>query len=541
MEYTMKIKKNHSPIFIKPKFIDGIDVKNIHCYTYEEMLQAEEKNHNSEIQFAIFNYLVKNYWKEKYFLKEAKKEYYNQRKTYDFGIKQKYQEYLKEDSSVKYSAVKKSIILDIAKNIAFKKAELWLEKAFFQNDKNALLTVAKRELRKVDENKNKNATYAISLLERALEKNSTEAAEILIPIYLKGLYGISKNAKRANDLIKKFSTKEYKFYLSEKKDFCSIKKIDNVIINNNALCKEMVTLYDEMALLKNQLDSMIKSGKSYYKGYKIFGEITFEIETPIVTKAGTEFDTVECDWNLVFEDKKPIPNKIDALDLWKNHNKGQLQYPQEFICKATYDFIYPQKKESSKYSQNYIPYEIFKNASPENFFHSISVVITKNHLPYEKINDYEEEKFSWKTGHYRRNLFWFEKKKILKIARKLLDIETEIHCIGKKIQTDFQDLSKTKLPFVKDLKLWKNVNYKFCHPFGIITKADARKSYLVNNMLTVSEENYSKNWLEFFWEKPYSDYHLTYLNHSLWDHCNLNTKDILKMNTKNFCSCFELR
>ena len=89
----MKIKKNHSPIFQKPKFIDGIDVKNIHCYTYKEMLQAEEKNHNSEIQFAIFNYLVKNYWKEKYFLKEAKKEYYNQRKTYEFGIKQKYQEY----------------------------------------------------------------------------------------------------------------------------------------------------------------------------------------------------------------------------------------------------------------------------------------------------------------------------------------------------------------------------------------------------------------------------------------------------------------
>ena len=74
--------------------------------------------------------------------------------------------------------------------------------------------------------------------------------------------------------------------------------------------------------------------------------------------------------------------------------------------------------------------------------------------------DYEEEKFSWKTGHYRRNLFWFEKKKILKIARKLLDIETEIHCIGKKIQTDFQDLSKTKLPFVKDLMLLLNLILK---------------------------------------------------------------------------------
>lgn len=36
-------KKNRSPINRKPKFIDGIDVKNIHCYSYEEMLEAEGK------------------------------------------------------------------------------------------------------------------------------------------------------------------------------------------------------------------------------------------------------------------------------------------------------------------------------------------------------------------------------------------------------------------------------------------------------------------------------------------------------------------
>jgi hypothetical protein len=40
-------KKNRSPLYCKPKIIDGIDVKNIHCYSYREMLEAEIKNHNA--------------------------------------------------------------------------------------------------------------------------------------------------------------------------------------------------------------------------------------------------------------------------------------------------------------------------------------------------------------------------------------------------------------------------------------------------------------------------------------------------------------
>lgn len=56
-----------------------------------------------------------------------------------------------------------------------------------------------------------------------------------------------------------------------------------------------------------------------------------------------------------------------------------------------------------------------------------------------------------------------------------------------------------------------------------------------------NKDNYSDNWLEFFWKKPYRNYHLGFANHSLWDHCNLGTKDILKMNLKNFSPCYKLK
>jgi hypothetical protein len=71
------------------------------------------------------------------------------------------------------------------------------------------------------------------------------------------------------------------------------------------------------------------------------------------------------------------------------------------------------------------------------------------------------------------------------------------------------------------------------------------RSLYVHNMMMVccltlgheaneTKDNYSDVWLEFFWEKPYSEYHLGFLNHSLWDHCNLGASEILKMKLKNF-------
>ena len=279
----------------------------------------------------------------------------------------------------------------------------------------------------------------------------------------------------------------------------------------------MEKLYDEMAIIKNTLDSFIKEGKTYYKGYKIYGEINFEPEKPLVIDGKEKDFRAESDWKLVFEDKKPLPKKVDALELWKNHNKESLAYPQVFISRVTHDFIYPKKKEIFRFHQNFIPYEIFEKASPKDFYYHITVVISKYQLPYKKLNsilteyDNMEKRYSSK----KRNLFGFEKQKILKIAKKMLDFEVEGNIIGKKIESDFETLAKKDLPFLEDFYVGKMIDYKFSHPFGIVTKKDILKSFRVNIMLTVSPMEISDNWIEFFWEKPYSDYHLTFLNHSL--------------------------
>ena len=104
-------KKNRSPIYRKPKFIDGIDVINIHCYSYDEMLEAEGKNHNPEIQFAMYKCFTNNFWRYDFFLKKAKIAYKNNKAFYDKKIQKEYEEYLKEDDSIKYSFTKRKVIL----------------------------------------------------------------------------------------------------------------------------------------------------------------------------------------------------------------------------------------------------------------------------------------------------------------------------------------------------------------------------------------------------------------------------------------------
>ena len=140
----------------------------------------------------------------------------------------------------------------------------------------------------------------------------------------------------------------------------------------------------------------------------------------------------------------------------------------------------------------------------------------------------------------KRKLFGFEKRKILKIARLLLDFEIEGNDLGKKIEKDFKSFAKKDLSFLREYYFSNKVNYKFSHPFGIVTKKDIFKAYYVDIMLEIRNMELSDNWLEFFWEKPYTDYHLTYLNHCLWDHCYLDTREILKMKPKRFCSCIQL-
>ena len=86
--------------------------------------------------------------------------------------------------------------------------------------------MANREIRKIKDRKNGNITKALFRLEKALEQGSLEAAGILIPIYFLGKYGAPRNAEKAETLIKRFSTKDYRFYLSNDKSYCSIEKID---------------------------------------------------------------------------------------------------------------------------------------------------------------------------------------------------------------------------------------------------------------------------------------------------------------------------
>ena len=327
----------------------------------------------------------------------------------------------------------------------------------------------------------------ISLLEEALESGLEKSAEILIPLYLTGKNGFEKNEKRANEIIKMFNTKDYNFHLANDNSYCSITKIDKVLKNNNSLCNLMVELHDKMTLLKEQIDSYIKEGKLYYKGYKIIGEIGFYLEDSIKVEGNENYDGATCDWKIIF-DEKSIPNKVGDLDFWKNHNKGDLDYVHRYICRATHDFIYPKNKKIDR-NCNFIPLEVFKNANVNNFYFTINLVITKYHLPEKQVNKNPEEYLHYKNYYegknLRRKLFWFEKNKILKIARKMLDYEFEINSTGKKIKSELKLFTKNNFSNSEDLYFDQKLNYKFSHPLGIITKKDAMFSKYVNDMMSI--------------------------------------------------------
>lgn len=541
-------KKNRSPLYCKPKIIDGVDVKNIHCYSYKEILEAESKNHNPEIQYALYKYL-NTYKGTDNFKIDAQKEFLKNKKFHEQKVQEKYQEWLQDDEDTKYSDAKKWYINNIAFSFAEQQSEIWLQKAIAQNNPDALYVFANRELKKLKEGKTCDINYVKELFEKAMVFGSLEAAEFLISAYLTGNDGFPKTKIRANELISVFDTNEYKFYLSEDKAYCDIEKIDKILVNNNLLCNRMVELYDQMALIKEQLDKMIKEGKTYYKGYKLRGEIGFYHEYEKKSEdEDEEYYEADCDWKLVFEDNKPLPNKIDVLGFWTNNNFGELNYPQRFICKPTHDFIYPKNKNLERC--NFIPLELFEKAKPEDFCYNIYLEITKFPLPEKQINknsyDYRHYRKYYEPKSFRRKYFWFEKKKIIKIARAMLDYEISVNETFKKMKNDFKALSEKGIEiFGKYECSDPTLNYKFCHPFGIITKKDAMRSLYVHNMMMVccltlgheaneTKDNYSDVWLEFFWEKPYSEYHLGFLNHSLWDHCNLGASEILKMKLKNF-------
>ena len=184
-------KKNRSPLYCKPKIIDGVDVKNIHCYSYKEILEAESKNHNPEIQYALYKYL-NTYKGTDNFKIDAQKEFLKNKKFHEQKVQEKYQEWLQDDEDTKYSDAKKWYINNIAFSFAEQQSEIWLQKAIAQNNPDALYVFANRELKKLKEGKTCDINYVKELFEKAMVFGSLEAAEFLISAYLTGKDGFPK-------------------------------------------------------------------------------------------------------------------------------------------------------------------------------------------------------------------------------------------------------------------------------------------------------------------------------------------------------------
>ena len=128
----MKFKRKNlrGPCYKKSCFVDGIDIANLQCFTYEEMLEAEKINNNSDIQFAMYSFLSSGVYVLENYIKEAKIEYRKNKINHDSKIKDEFDKLYKEDCEIKFSSVKKSYIYNLARNLSKQKAEFWLEKSF---------------------------------------------------------------------------------------------------------------------------------------------------------------------------------------------------------------------------------------------------------------------------------------------------------------------------------------------------------------------------------------------------------------------------
>ena len=82
-------------------------------------------------------------------IKEAKIEYRKNKINHDSKIKDEFDKLYKEDCEIKFSSVKKSYIYNLARNLSKQKAEYWLEKSFLQNNPEAKIVYAIRELSKI--------------------------------------------------------------------------------------------------------------------------------------------------------------------------------------------------------------------------------------------------------------------------------------------------------------------------------------------------------------------------------------------------------
>ena len=124
-------------------------------------------------------------------------------------------------------------------------------------------------------------------------------------------------------------------------DYKTIKNLSRI---NARIYELMFLLYDQMAQIKEQLDLLIKSGKTYYKGYKITGDIGFDVDEEDKIPQVDDYFEAESEWKLVFEYGKKLPSKIKALDLWKKYTKAAPPIPRDYICRVTYGSRHPKKR-----------------------------------------------------------------------------------------------------------------------------------------------------------------------------------------------------
>ena len=327
--------------------------------------------------------------------------------------------------------------------------------------------------------------------------------------------------------------------------------------NNAKIYYEMFQLYDEIEEIKKQLDLLIKQGKTYYCDYKIIGRIVFSLEESVKNN-GEDFDSAESEWKIETSYGKKLPSKTKALDLWKQHLFEHEEVGEwNYINRATYDFLFPKVDRNHDLYAHWhkIPFDIFSAAEPNCFERYIQITIGKYKVERDFSRD-EEMSETEKTFGRKEKPFeifnFFEKRKVLKLARRMLELEVETNHIGDQIEKDFAKLAYEGHKIFSDIDMDRTIHYDFHHAFGRKSKMDMIHTHYVEIMnfmscmtsgskdMKLSSETTQNCDPPCFRFEPYRYYHMSWTNHALWDHCGLSNKEILRMNPKKFCSWFDI-
>lgn len=115
----------------------------------------------------------------------------------------------------------------------------------------------------------------------------------------------------------------------------SEKQITDFLRINKVLYNEMNTLYDEMLLVKQDVENMISTGKAYYKNYCIVGEIYISVPERNKLQNALRIELDESVWWRLFMYTNKENNKTADLLLDYNWNEESLEFlnkTNEYIC-----------------------------------------------------------------------------------------------------------------------------------------------------------------------------------------------------------------